>query len=83
MGFGVGELGLVEFVGEFDELMQGEEEFDTAVGYGELESVEVVGLLGEEVHLVAIEGQFHFVEDFATQLWQISLYALYSLFLAL
>lgn len=83
MGFGVGKLGLVDFVGEFDELMQGEEEFDTAVGDSEFESVEVVGLLGEDVLLVAVQGQFHFVEDFATQLWQISLNDLYSLFLAL
>jgi hypothetical protein len=83
LGLVAGELELVEFVGEFDELVQGEEEFDTAVGDGELESVEVVGLLGEEVLLVTVEGQFHFVEDFATQLWQISFNHLYSLLLAL
>ena len=55
MRFGVGELELAKFVGEFDELMQGEEKLDTAVGYGELESMEVMGLLGEKVLLVTVE----------------------------
>jgi hypothetical protein len=48
-----------------------------------LESMEVMGLLGEKVLLVTVEWQFHFVEDFATQLGQISLNDLYSLLFAL
>ncbi len=48
-------LEFVKFVGEFDKLMQGEEEFDASVGDGELESMEVMGLLCEEVFLVTVE----------------------------
>ena len=76
LGFGV--LIGVEFLGEFDDLVEGQEELNVAFGDGHLELFYTGGPFKLNILFIQIERELHLIQDLPSQLIKVSLHQLNS-----